>query len=346
MRLQNSLDSANQVLMAERGSELLKHLEQIAVGGACPTFAVSLCENLEESVWSSPVVNAIDLGFTATDSTPFDVASITKLFTAAIVLRLHEAGLIDIFAPVRNVLPQFDASTLTIVDLLVHRANFGVRLSELRHLGYEGFEKELWNRPPPLHASTRVLYENLTYLHLGKLIEEVTGLSLQANFQLLFKTFDLRDTYVCDIAVSLPSPPTETTGTGIIQGVTHDESARLLGGLAGNAGVFATATDLCRFATYWFSGRIVSLPFLRMHVLRDYDPSGVAPQAIGWWMRVPGIDFARADVFSHTGFTGCIVAYCATTRRTAALTCNRTFYGRENKLHYDMWRLLLQYLVS
>src|SRR5205814_4951659 len=42
--------------------------------------------------------------------------------------------------------------------------------------------------------------------------------------------------------------PTQRIGSGMLRGQVHDSKARLMGGVAGHAGVFGTASDLARYA--------------------------------------------------------------------------------------------------
>ncbi len=85
---------------------------------------------------------------------------------------------------------------------------------------------------------------------------------MSENFYQLFTDLDLNNTHLGFVGQKdFISPPTEKKGQDIIQNVTHDESARLLGGLAGNAGVFASILDLVKFGQAWIDGKIVDQRF-------------------------------------------------------------------------------------
>lgn len=132
----------------------------------------------------------------------------------------------------------------------------------------------------------------------------------------------------------------------MISGITHDETARTLGGLAGNAGVFSTAEDLVRFGRAWLDRDIVTNPELVHRVFTDQDTSGLKPQGIGWWMRfsAPTGEQPTPGVFSHTGYTGSILVVSPDTGKVAALTCNKTYYGRNNAQQRYIWQILVKWV--
>ncbi len=200
---------------------------------------------------------------------------------------------------------------------------------------------------PPSHSSKGVFYGNLEFIYLGKIIEDVTQRDLQSNMRALFRDLGLSKTYTGpDITrLDIKTPPTEVIDGMAVQGVTHDETARTLGGLAGNAGIFTTAEDLVKFGTAWLDGKIVHTEELRHATFRDYDQSGTRPQAIGWWMRypAPGGERATPGIFSHTGYTGSMLLINPDNGKAGAMTCNRTYYGRDNANQRQIWEQLVNW---
>jgi len=101
-------------------------------------------------------------------------------------------------------------------------------------------------------------------------------------------------------------------------GVVHDENARLMGGVAGHAGLFATAPDLARFAAWWVSEDDTAVPAGLRRAATACQTGGVgqtrgAGQAsgrrgYGWTCAGDAFDFLRGHwpptAVSHTGFTG------------------------------------------
>jgi CubicO group peptidase (beta-lactamase class C family) len=67
-----------------------------------------------------------------------------------------------------------------------------------------------------------------------------------------------------------------------IKNITHDETARLFGGITGHAGIFATAPDLIKFAKLWLKNDT-----LKELAFQNYNLTGKLSQGLGWWGRIP-----------------------------------------------------------
>src|SRR5215216_2584147 len=82
--------------------------------------------------------------------TIYDVASLTKMFTATAALRLSDAGKLDLGAPVVSYLPTFRVLDVTSWHLLTHTSGLDIRLSALRHAGHAGMLEAVY-RSTPIH---------------------------------------------------------------------------------------------------------------------------------------------------------------------------------------------------
>src|SRR5687768_489456 len=80
--------------------------------------------------------------------TIYDIASLTKMFTATAALRLSETGELDMHTPVAAYLPEFRAPAVTIWHLLTHTSGLDIRLSALRHASREGLLEAVYNTAP------------------------------------------------------------------------------------------------------------------------------------------------------------------------------------------------------
>src|SRR5690606_2035000 len=101
-------------------------------------------------------------------------------------------------------------------------------------------------------------------------------------------------------------------------GVVHDENARGMGGVSGNAGLFATAEDLARFARMILSrgalggdgaGSRLFSEAVVTEAARDHTPRLNESRGLGWVVKGAHPHSAAGDLFSaqsfgHTGFTG------------------------------------------
>lgn len=317
--------------------------------GVAPGCQVSLgCRDKDVSIAVGRF--SLDSSEIVSTDTPYDIASVTKLFTAARILQLHEAGAISLDDPCSRYLENFNDSQVRIIDLLTHRADFRIYLAEYRDKfpDAKSLESALLRISPPFENSQEVYYGNLGYVYLGKIIEQQTGDDLRTNMRALFDDLGLGHTYSGPEIVerSVCTPPTEIVDDTEIMGVTHDETARILGGLAGNAGVFSTAEDLVKFGRAWLGDAIVRAPALRATVFSNHNLSGTKPQGVGWWMRYTSPDGERTipGAFAHNGYTGSFLVMNPENERVAALTCNRTYYGRGNVVQRQLWRLLTHWV--
>jgi CubicO group peptidase (beta-lactamase class C family) len=153
---------------------------------------------------------------------------------------------------------------------------------------------------------------------------------------------DLTD--VPDGASPLPVSPTAYAATEacpwrarVLAGEVHDENAWAMGGVAGHAGLFATAEALWRFTHALLetaAGRRDWLPpaLLRASWQRHATPPGTT-RALGWDTPTPGRS-ASGDYFSeqsigHLGFTGCSLWIDLARQVTIILCTNRVHPSRQ-----------------
>lgn len=124
--------------------------------------------------------------------TKFRLASITKPITAACILKLAEAGLLDIGASIDLYFPDFPrAQNITIHHLLTHTsglANWWDRLPDGApadfmdmpnpHLVLAKMKQPFLFAPGTMHA-----YSNSGYILLGEIIEQASGVSYEEALQ-------------------------------------------------------------------------------------------------------------------------------------------------------------------
>jgi CubicO group peptidase (beta-lactamase class C family) len=190
--------------------------------------------------------------------TIYDVASLTKMFTATAVLRLADEKRLDLRAPVGLYLPELRAEAITVWHLLTHTSGLDIRLSALREAGRAGVLEAVYGAAPVYPPGTVVAYTNVNSLLLGEIVARLSGEPLDAALHAQVSgPLGLRDTQFRPPAALLPRiAPTEVDTTwrgGLVHGSVHDESTHVLGGVAGHAGLFSTAEDLYRFCLMWLS---------------------------------------------------------------------------------------------
>jgi serine-type D-Ala-D-Ala carboxypeptidase len=192
--------------------------------------------------------------------TIYDIASVTKIFTATAALRLIDEGRLDLGAAAAAYLPELRAPDIAVIHLLTHTSGVDIRLSALREAGRAGVLDAVYSAAPSRPPGTVVAYTNVNTLLLGEIVARLHGASLdEALRALVIEPLGLRDTLFRPPAWLLPRiAPTEIDegwrGT-LVHGSVHDESAHVLGGVAGHAGLFSTAADLYQFCRMWLGDR-------------------------------------------------------------------------------------------
>lgn len=132
------------------------------------------------------------------------LASLTKQYTAATILKLVAAGDLDLDAPVGNVLPDFHMPELTLHQLLNHTSGLpsytdvpGYMMSDDIRADISTAELIALTSDMPLDFTpgSEWRYNNSAYVVLGAVIEKVTGLSWhQAMQEMLFDPLGLEAT--------------------------------------------------------------------------------------------------------------------------------------------------------
>lgn len=197
----------------------------------------------------------------ATPDTFFDLASVTKLFTTVTALSLVDDGVLELDTPVGTWLPQYAQgakSSVTLRHLLTHTSGlpsewrgWHAALSEGRGFERKALLADLLSTELEADPGTRFAYSCAGFNTIMALAEHVTGTPWAQLVR--SRVLDKLPSY--ELTGAPPwhrCAPTEfqpELGRGLVQGVVHDEAAWSLGGLSGNAGMFATARGLAVFGT-------------------------------------------------------------------------------------------------
>jgi len=268
-----------------------------------------------------------------TRDTVFDLASLTKpVATATAVMILVEGGRLRPADRVVSFLPELDnhgKGAITIEHLLRHRAGLipDNPLADYEH-GPEAAWKRISELEPVTRPGERFRYSDVGFLILGKLVERTSGRRLdEFARERIFNVLGMKDAHFrpveplhpgagpAGIAVERVAPTERDKPAGrMLRGVVHDPRARALGGVAGHAGLFATADDLAIFARMILRGglgpdgqRVLSPLAVRAMIDAAATPPGER-RGLGWDVETSysaprGALFDRTS-FGHTGFTG------------------------------------------
>jgi CubicO group peptidase (beta-lactamase class C family) len=274
--------------------------------------------------------------------TVFDLASLTKVVaTTTVTLALAGRGQLGLGDPVAGYLPGFGAcrdARVTIAHLLTHTSGLPGSRPFYRSCGSRAdLLRDLYATPLEAPPGARVRYSDPGFITLGEVAAAAAGEPLGAAVRrLVTGPLGLASTSFVPNEPAHRFAATEPRGDGSAWvGIVHDENARLLGGVAGHAGLFAPASDLARFAAWWVSDDDTAVPAgLRRAAAACQAHSPGGRRGYGWTCAGDSFDILAgrnwpATAVSHTGFTGTSLALDPATGRWLVLLTNAVHFGRD-----------------
>lgn len=251
------------------------------------------------------------------DRTIYDLASLTKVIgTTSALMVLYDEGKIHLDDPVSRYVPAFSGGAkdqVTLRMLLEHRSGLpaGRDLWRTAHSPEEAREQVI-STPLVCEPNKCYEYSDLGADMLGFVVEAASGERMdQFLEEKVFGPLGMTDTFFrpADSLRTRVAPTEVAPPRGYpLQGEVHDENAYALGGIAGHAGLFSTASDLAVFAQMMLNGgeyngiRIVADSTVALFTKR-----AVGTRALGWdTCNDKGScgKYLGEDAYGHTGFTG------------------------------------------
>jgi len=292
--------------------------------------------------------------------TIYDLASLTKpLVTGILCARRIELGELTLDSSVSHYLPEFertDKQMITVRELLTHTSGLPAwrPLYILAEDEPERAAGAIANLDLEYKPGTRVVYSDLGFIALGILLERMTGHRLAELAQHeIIEPLNLRQTYFNpELALQTGIAASELgnlyeknvcdeTGAGeyensrqrLIWGEVHDGNAYFLGGAAGHAGLFSTASEVFQLAQQFIgeSSRLLipqTCKLFRQNMTEDLEEA----RSLAWQLAATKDSTAGTDLppdsFGHNGFTGTSLWIDAEHQRIFVLLTNRT-HARE-----------------
>ena len=299
-------------------------------------------------------------------TTLFDLASLTKPIAATtMAMILYERGLLELDALIAGTVPEFltddrRRGEITFRVLLAH--NSGLPAYEKLFLKFhtrDALLQAAFTTPLTADPGARAEYSDIGFIILGVALERIAGESLDLFCQreifgplgMSHTTFmppkELRHTIPptaderseCGAgtrARDLPAAQSQPSASKrssfrnrIIQGEVQDENAFVLGGVAGHAGLFATAEDVAHFAQCMLQcgAPIVRPETVALFTRRESAPAGTS-RALGW--DTPSQPSQSGKYFGprsygHLGYTGTSLWIDPDRQLSITLLTNRTW---------------------
>jgi CubicO group peptidase (beta-lactamase class C family) len=323
---------------ADPNRELQRVLSEfVQKDGAVRNCVLSVMTGDGSFAWSGAAGIAHESGrVPMTDDTPIYIASVTKLYTAAAVMRLMEKGALALDDPAAKYLPQelmrgihvyegrdYSAG-ITIRELLSHRSGIADYYTDKARDGKNLFDllvenpdrswtveetiaraaKDLKPHFPPGKDTS---YSDTNFQLLGKVIETVSGMPLHAVYEdLLFRPLGLERTWLSGQG----GPP--TVPADVFYQDRNITRARSNSAYWADGGIVSTAKEMNQFLRSLKQGRIVSPASLTLmhdwHRLQGPLQYGYGtmsfqlPRPLGAMTGIP-------PLWGHSGSTGSFLYY-------------------------------------
>ena len=246
------------------------------------------------------------------ERTMYDVASLTKVVaTTAATMVLVDRGKLRLDDPVVRSLPAFGGNgkdSVTIRDLLMHRSGLPAGRI-LSRKGPEAARKAVLATPLVRQPGSHIEYSDLGADVLGFVVERITQERLDRFLRrTVYDPLGMSSTmFRPGSALRARIAPTEGP---VARGEVHDRNARALGGVAGHAGLFATAGDLAVFAQMMLDSGVApggGRRFFADSTVGEFTRPGPGWRGLGWETCSGGGScgvYLSERAFGHTGFTG------------------------------------------
>jgi CubicO group peptidase (beta-lactamase class C family) len=263
-----------------------------------------------------------------TTETFYDLASVTKIYTlATALLALREAG-VPLETPLQHFFVGFEPR-ITLELLMAHASGIEFAIQRLENVAAEEWIDKIIEAPLATKPGSSVLYSCTNLFLLARVVERVVGSSLDAYFEARIKEpLQLKQTSFEPLPEN--TAPTEQTGAEFWRGIVHDEAARSwrrqTGHCAGNAGLFATPSDVARFAAIWTQGGPQLLhPDDVRRAFATRFPERTYWRGLGFQIDAAFYmsEKAPSGTEGHLGFTGPSLVIHSETNRIAVILNNR-----------------------
>ncbi len=193
----------------------------------------------------------------------FQLASVSKMFTAIAILKLAEQKKLSVTEPLQKYFPDFPYTGTTIEHLLTHKSGLPnylyfyyqyaktdtVPLTNRRVLELMQAYKPL----PYFKPGRRFMYSNTNYVLLALLVEQISGQPFQDFVkQEIFDKSGMKNTSFFHPLDTLPHQTFAFNYRKIQVGTD------VFDGIFGDKGIYSTGNDMLLFSKAFFSGKLIS----------------------------------------------------------------------------------------
>lgn len=252
--------------------------------------------------------------------TLFDLASVSKVIaTTTAAMLCYDRNLFSLDDKVSKYIPAFGQNgkqDITIKNLLLHESGLPAFKNYYKpKLNSEEIISNICESKLKFAPGTNTLYSDLGMIMVGKIIEKVTKKTLDVFCrEEIFLPLGMNNSmYNPPSYLKENCAPTEFDNYWRhrqLQGEVHDETASLLNGVAGHAGLFSTAEDISKLLQVLLDkGNFNGKSFINSETVSLFTSknSENSTRALGWDTQEEnsssGALFGPLS-YGHTGYTG------------------------------------------
>ncbi|MFE7897078.1 serine hydrolase domain-containing protein [Streptomyces sp. NPDC057424] len=287
-------------------------LHRIAVAqaeGRAPSLVAAVVRD-GTTVWSGARTSVE--GHEPDENVQYRIGSITKIFTAVLVLRLRDEGVVDLGDPLEKHLPGTGVGEATVAELLAHTGGLAAETPGPWWERSPGSLRPeladvLGERPLLTPPGRRFHYSNPGYALLGALIEKLRG----ASWEDVLRREVLEPLGLHRTSVRPQAPHAGGWAVHPWADVMLPEPTEDLGRMAPAGQLWSTAGDLARFAVFLVNGdeRVLSAESLRE--MRTPAAPHEAADVAGGYAYCLGMEIRRRNGRSLVGHTGSLPGFLA-----------------------------------
>lgn len=277
----------------------------------------------------------------------FDVASLTKVVcTTTVILKLMEEGRIDIDRPLHDYLPPFRNTDITLRHLLTHTSDIQTYIPHRGQLDQTQLRQAYYGLVPGAQLGKAVAYTDAGTILLGFMLEVLYGKDVTEVFcKEVLEPLEMKSSTFMPGALDNVVPTENVAGFGLLKGVTHDPKARVLAEHAGNAGLFASLSDLEKFTEMYLNyGKVNGESFMKRstieNLLADWTPEGNGGRSLGWKLMRDYKD--QHPMLFHTGYTGTFLLIDVLDQSAFIFLSNRVHPEDHRKIYIEKRNEILE----
>ncbi len=293
-----------------RTAELAAWLLEAEVGSDNAGAAVLVARGNEVVYSGAAGLADIESGRTLTEHSLFRIGSVTKPFTATAALMVAEAGGFGLDQTIDRWYPNMpNADRITIEHLLTHTSGLASYTEQPDFMDHvesyiapQDLEALIASLDPLYEPGTSWSYCNSGYVLLGRIVEEMTGSSLEAFLQEhIFMPHDMVRSSIYDNREEILRRD-EALGHAW-NGENYERSLDWdMSWAAGAGAIQSTVGDLFQFARAWFGGKLLSAEMMEAATTAveiDGQPANAFGQGYGYGWAFG--EFRGEPVIWHSG---------------------------------------------